>query len=109
MDENDDSANNLIKNRNHKSQKEIIKLKAIITQILKSIRKKDSSFNQIEELISKLQKWSSEIIQFEEIIFLIKIKSQRSMKIESTIRYTMGVPKGQNRNKQASKQKTQKK
>lgn len=44
MDENDDSANNLIKNRNHKSQKEIIKLKAIITQILKSIRK-DSSFN----------------------------------------------------------------
>lgn len=45
MDENDDSANNLIKNRNHKSQKEIIKLKAIITQILKSIRKKDSSFN----------------------------------------------------------------
>ena len=108
MDENDDSANNLIKNRNHKSQKEIIKLKAIITQILKSIRK-DSSFNQIEELISKLQKWSSEIIQFEEIIFLIKIKSQRSMKIESTIRYTMGVPKGQNRKKQASKQKTQKK
>lgn len=44
MDENDDSANNLIKNRNHKSQKEIIKLKAIITQILKSIRK-HSSFN----------------------------------------------------------------
>ena len=31
------------------------------------------------------------------------------MKIESTIRYTIEVPKGQNRNKQANKQKTHKK
>ena len=36
---------NFIKNRNHKSQKEILKLKAIITEILKFIRKENTSFN----------------------------------------------------------------